>query len=69
MNDWNANVQREFAFTERFRLQLRFDALNLMNRTIFSQPDANPINTTFGSITSTTEAPNRYMQFQARLRF
>lgn len=69
MNDWNANAQREFALTERFRLQLRFDALNIMNHTIFSQPDANPVNTTFGSITSTTEAPNRYMQFQARLRF
>ncbi|MCC6588714.1 MAG: carboxypeptidase regulatory-like domain-containing protein [Bryobacterales bacterium] len=69
MNDWNANAQREFAFTERFRLQLRFDALNIMNHTIFSQPDSNPVLGTFGSITSTTEAPNRYMQFQARLRF
>lgn len=69
MNDWNANAQREFAITERFRLQLRFDALNLMNHTIFSNPDANPVATTFGSITSTTEAPNRYLQFQARLRF
>jgi len=69
MNDWNANAQREFTITERFRLQFRFDALNLMNHTIFSNPDANPVATTFGSITSTTEAPNRYLQFQMRLRF
>jgi hypothetical protein len=69
MNEWNANAQREFAFSERWRLQFRLDALNLMNRTIFSTPDTNPLSSNFGRITATTEAPNRYLQFQVRLRF
>ncbi len=69
MNEWNANVQREFTFRERVRLSLRVDAQNVMNRTIFSNPVTTPTATNFGQITSTTEVPNRFIQVQARLRF
>jgi len=69
MNEWNANLMREFAFTEHVRMQFRLDALNLMNRTIFSLPETNPISGNFGKITATTEVPNRYFQVQVRLRF
>ena len=69
MNEWNANVQREFRFKERLHLKLRADAQNLMNRTIFSNPVTTPSSTQFGQITSTTEVPNRYIQVQVRLSF
>ena len=69
MNEWNASLQREFVFREGVRLNLRADAQNLMNRTIFLNPVTTPTSTQFGQITSTTEVPNRYIQVQARLLF
>ncbi|MFN7920140.1 MAG: carboxypeptidase-like regulatory domain-containing protein [Bryobacteraceae bacterium] len=69
MNEWNASLQRDIALRERFHLNLRVDAQNLLNRTIFSNPVTTPSSTQFGQVTSTTEVPNRYIQVQMRLRF
>jgi hypothetical protein len=69
MNEWNLNVQREFRFSESLRLQLRFDAINALNRTVFGPPNSDPLSSNFGRITTQTEAPNRYVQLQGRLRF
>lgn len=69
MNEWNGNVQRDFSLAEQVRLQVRLDAMNLMNRSIFGQPVTDPVSSNFGGITSTTEMPNRFVQFQLRLRF
>ena len=69
MNEWNGNLQRDFTLTEQVRMQFRLDAINMMNRTIFGQPTTTPTSTNFGKITSTTEMPNRFIQFQLRLRF
>ncbi len=69
MNEWNGNVQRDFSLGEQVRLQFRLDAINLMNRSIFGQPNTTPTSSDFGRITSTTEMPNRFLQFQLRLRF
>jgi hypothetical protein len=69
MNEWNASLQRDIRLGEKIRLNLRADAQNLMNRTIFSNPNTSPTSTNFGRITSTTEVPNRYIQVQARISF
>jgi hypothetical protein len=36
INNWNVSLQKEFAATERFRIQLRADAFNAFNHTQFS---------------------------------
>jgi len=68
-NIWSGNIQREFRFAERARLQVRFDALNLFNRTTFSSPDTNPLSTNFGRVLNQTATRNRYIQIQAKIRF
>lgn len=68
-NLWNANIQREFRIAERVALQLRAEGINLSNRSLFAAPDTNPFSTNFGKVTSQTPTYNRFLQFQARIRF
>jgi len=69
LNQWNANVLRRFRITERFRLELRGDFINTMNRSQMNPPDLAPTSTNFGRITSQTSSLNRFIQIQARLQF
>jgi hypothetical protein len=66
----NANVQREFPLRkERARLFLRFDMLNVFNRSQFDGPSTDPNNTNFGRVLLQTSAINRFLQFQGRIQF
>ena len=65
----NANIRRDFKLREKATLQLRFDALNVQNRSQFNDPDTNPFNSTFGQITSQTGSTNRFYDIQARIQF
>src|SRR5207244_5887642 len=67
LNQWNANLRRDFRLREGMIFELRVDALNLLNRSQFSAPDNNPFNTTFGKVSSTTATLNRFYQIQARI--
>jgi hypothetical protein len=69
LNQWNANILREFRITEGVRLQVRADAINLQNRSQMSAPDLDPVSTNFGRITSQTSSLNRFYQVQARIQF
>ena len=69
LNQWNANLRRDFWVKERVTFEVRMDALNLFNRSQFSAPDTNPYNTTFGKITSQTSTLNRFYQLQGRIRW
>jgi hypothetical protein len=69
LNQWNANLRRDFRLREGMIFEVRMDALNLLNRSQFSAPDTNPFNTTFGAVTSTTSTLNRFYQLQGRIRF
>lgn len=69
LNQWSGNLRRDFRIREGMVFELRLDALNLLNRSQFSGPDNNPLNTTFGKVTSTTSTLNRFYQIQGRLRF
>lgn len=69
LNQWNANLLREFKIAERIRLQLRGDALNLQNRSQMNPPELSPTSTNFGRITSQTSSLNRFYQVQARIQF
>ena len=66
----NANVQKEFPLRkERMKMILRFDMLNVFNRYQFDNPNTDPMNTNFGTVTQQTAAVNRFLQFQARIQF
>jgi hypothetical protein len=68
-NQWNTSVERNFKIKEGIVFQARIDALNLQNRSQFAAPNANPLSTTFGTVTSQTSAMNRNIQMQGRIRF
>ncbi len=68
-NQWNANMSKNFAITERTKMQLRLNALNLQNRSQMAGPNADPFSTNFGRIVSQTAATNRWIEVQARLTF
>jgi hypothetical protein len=69
LNQWNANLRRDFRLREGTIFEVRMDALNLLNRSQFAAPDNNPFNTTFGVVSSTTSTLNRFYQLQGRIRF
>ncbi len=66
---WNANVSKNLPISERFNLQLRLDALNVLNRSQMNNPVTDPFSTNFGRIVSQTSATNRWIQVQMRLTF
>ena len=68
-NQWNANFGKNFAVTERVKMQLRLDALNVQNRSQMAGPNTDPFSTNFGRITGQSAATNRWLQVQARLTF
>ncbi len=68
-HQWNANMSKNLPFNERWNLQLRLDALNVLNRSQMAAPVTDPFSTNFGRITSQTSATNRWIQVQARLTF
>ncbi len=66
---WNVDfgMAKNFAFTERMRLQLRGDFLNAFNHTVFSSVDTNIRSANFGKFTGTRGA--RVIQLNARFTF
>ena len=68
-NQWNVNAQREFKIRERVALQLRFDVINLQNRSQFAGPVVSPAATDFGRVVSQSAALNRLLQLHGRLTF
>lgn len=69
LNQWNANLLREFRIVEGLRFQIRADAINLQNRSQMNAPNITPTATNFGRVTSQTSSLNRFYQIQARLQF
>jgi hypothetical protein len=68
-NQWNANMSKSLRLTEKVNMQLRFDALNVANRSQMAGPSTDPLSTNFGRVTSQTAAINRWLQVQARVQF
>ncbi len=70
------SIFKDFAFTERFRLQFRGEAFNIANTPQFSQPDASLSdskqaggNGNFGKVLSSITGTERHLQFSLRLQF
>ncbi|MHB1022758.1 MAG: carboxypeptidase-like regulatory domain-containing protein [Acidobacteriaceae bacterium] len=68
INNLDASLLKNFSFTERSYLQLRFEAFNAVNHPNFGAPNVTPTNKAFGEITSQTNLP-RSIQLGARLVF
>lgn len=69
--NWDAGLSKNFRFNESMRLQLRMEAFNVLNKTVFNQTaDLNINSNNFGLITTTRAASNpRIIQFGARFDF
>lgn len=65
--NFDISLGKNFAITERYRLQVRADAFNAFNHTNFSNPGTNIQAATFGRFTSTRGA--REIQLNARFSF
>ena len=63
----NVSLQKSFNFTERFRLDFRWEVFNVFNRVILGGPDSSITSQSFGRITSAQ--PPRQMQFGLKLYF
>ncbi|MGC2660150.1 MAG: carboxypeptidase regulatory-like domain-containing protein [Bryobacteraceae bacterium] len=63
------SIFKDFAFTERFKLEFRGEALNLTNTPQFNVPDSGLTDSDFGRITGTAAGSERHIQFQLRLQF
>ena len=61
-------MDKTFTLVNRISLDLRADAFNLFNRTIWSAPVTNINSPAFGHITGQANAP-RQLQFEAYIRF
>jgi len=62
----NLSLAKSFRFTEAVRLDLRAEAFNLLNRTVFGNPSLNLNAATFGIISSQSNTP-RQMQVALKL--
>ena len=60
---------KNFALTERFKLEFRAEAFNIANHPQYSQPNLDLNNGNFGSITNTLFESEREIQFGAKLSF
>lgn len=63
------SIFKDFAFTERWRLQLRGEGTNVANTTQLGLPNVSRSDAAFGTITSTNAGSERHIQFQLRLQF
>lgn len=68
MRNWDARVQKQFRFGERWRAEFSGDLLNLTNRTQFGGPEVNPTNLNFGRVSVQRNTP-RFVQLMMRVTF
>ena len=72
-NDFDTSLFKTFSFTERYRLQFRAEAFNVLNRTNFGLPNPQTFSgsnysSSAGVITQTAN-PSRQIQFALKLLF
>jgi Carboxypeptidase regulatory-like domain/TonB dependent receptor len=65
----NLGAMKNFAFADRYKLQLRFEAFNAFNHPSYGQPDSNPGDSNFGHITSSGNVEPRFLEAGAKFTF
>ncbi|HEX4947860.1 MAG TPA: TonB-dependent receptor [Blastocatellia bacterium] len=64
----NVSLQKSFFFTERIKMDFRWELFNVLNRVVFGAPNSSITSATFGRITSQFNDPRR-MQFGLKVIF
>jgi len=71
-SDWHKNLDlslfRQFPFTERFRMEFRFEMFNATNTPVWAVPVSSLENSNFGKVTHAANVP-RQLQFGLKLYF
>jgi hypothetical protein len=65
----NSNISRSFPLKGRATLQIRFDAINLLNRQQFGNPNLTPTSTDFGRVTANANTEPRFLMLISKLTF
>jgi hypothetical protein len=68
IDNWDLSLSKSTRIGERFRLQLRGEAFNAMNRAQMGGPNMTPSSGSYGRVTSQANAP-RSLQIGLRLEF
>ncbi len=68
-NNWDLSLYKTFSITERWKLQLRAEAVDALNHAHFSGPNTAPTNTLFGTVNGTIWSEQRKITMAARLTF
>ena len=63
------SIFKDFAITERFKLEFRAEGTNVANTPQFTTPSNSTSSGNFGQITGTQAGSERHLQFQLRMRF
>jgi len=69
LRNLDLSIFKDFAFTERYRLQFRTEIFNFTNTPQFSFPDSGFGDANFGRITSTLSGTERHIQFALKFLF
>jgi hypothetical protein len=65
---WDISAVKNWSLTERWRLQLRGEFLNALNRTNLAAPNTDPVNSQFGRVTAVNGFP-RYIHVGLKLSY
>lgn len=66
---FDVGLSKNFTIREGMKLQVRLDAINLLNRPYFTSPNVTPSNASFGFTTAPVRQPPRDIQIGARFTF
>ncbi len=66
---FDLGLSKNFRIREGMKIQIRFEAINVLNSPYFSAPSLDPTNSTFGFTAAPTRQPPRDIQIGARFTF
>jgi hypothetical protein len=69
VNSLDLGIYKNFQFTERYRLQYRFETFNTFNHPRFGAPNADPSSSTFGEVSPSQINNARLIQMALKLYF
>jgi len=69
INQFDTSLLKRFMFTEKYYLQLRLEAFNVLNHPVFPAPNTTANNSLFGTITGAQANRPRSIQIGARFVF
>jgi hypothetical protein len=69
INNLDVSLFKNFKATERYTIQFRAESYNALNHVQFANPNTNPMNTAFGTITGEKGHGQRQMTFALKLIF